>query len=200
MSPKRRSTLWAVSYGHMSSIIKNKKQWLQFSLHTTLILLIRHLRLWEGMWLIPGHTQFYCDRKACHQHCHSSSSELCMLAKSLQSWPTLCDPMDCSLLASSVRGILPGKNTGVDCHALLQRIFPTQGLNLCLLCLLHWHLGSLPLAPPGKLLELYLTPILRLNQWCSFHHPTWIPLYIKTLLNSPPPSDKFSLLRSLLEL
>ena len=31
----------------------------------------------------------------------------------------------------------PGKNTGVGCHALLQGIFPTQGLNLHLLCLLH---------------------------------------------------------------
>ena len=31
----------------------------------------------------------------------------------------------------------PGKNTGVDCHALLQRIFPTQGLSPYLLCLLH---------------------------------------------------------------
>ena len=29
----------------------------------------------------------------------------------------------------------PGKNTGVGCHALLQGIFPTQGSNLCLLCL-----------------------------------------------------------------
>ena len=27
----------------------------------------------------------------------------------------------------------PGKNTGVGCHALLQRIFPTQGLNPSLL-------------------------------------------------------------------
>ena len=27
----------------------------------------------------------------------------------------------------------PGKNTGVDCHSLLQSIFPTQGLNLGLL-------------------------------------------------------------------
>ena len=26
----------------------------------------------------------------------------------------------------------PGKNTGLGCHALLQGIFPTQGLNLCL--------------------------------------------------------------------
>ena len=42
----------------------------------------------------------------------------------------------------------PGKNTGVDCHVLLQGIFLTQGLNYCLLCLLHWWVGSLPLAPP----------------------------------------------------
>ena len=33
----------------------------------------------------------------------------------------------------------PGKNTGVGCHALLQGIFLTQGLNLHLLCLLHWR-------------------------------------------------------------
>ena len=36
----------------------------------------------------------------------------------------------------------PGKKTGVGCHALLQRIFPTQGLNLSLLhcrqILYHW--------------------------------------------------------------
>ena len=44
----------------------------------------------------------------------------------------------------------PGKNTGVGCHALLQGVFLTQGSNLGLLCLLHWQVGSLPLAPPGK--------------------------------------------------
>ena len=38
----------------------------------------------------------------------------------------------------------------MGCHALLQGIFPTQGLNLLLLCLLHWQVGSLPLVPPGK--------------------------------------------------
>ena len=42
------------------------------------------------------------------------------------------------------------KNTGVGCHTLLQGIFLTQGLNPCLLCLLHWQVGCLPLAPPGK--------------------------------------------------
>ena len=35
-------------------------------------------------------------------------------------------------------------------HFLLQRIFLTQGLSLCLECLLHWQEGSWPLAPPGK--------------------------------------------------
>jgi len=37
--------------------------------------------------------------------------------------------MDCSPPGSSVHGDSPGKNTGVGCHALLQRIFPTQGSN-----------------------------------------------------------------------
>ena len=44
----------------------------------------------------------------------------------------------------------PGKNTGVGCHALLQGIFPNQGSNLHLLCLLPWQAASLPSAPPGK--------------------------------------------------
>ena len=35
--------------------------------------------------------------------------------------------------------------------ALLQGIFPIQGLNLHLLGLFHWQSGSLPVAPLGKL-------------------------------------------------
>ena len=38
----------------------------------------------------------------------------------------------------------------MGCYALLQGIFPTQGSNPHLFCLLHWQAGSLPLAPPGK--------------------------------------------------
>ena len=37
--------------------------------------------------------------------------------------------MDCSLPGSSVHGDSPGKNTGVGCYALLQKIFPTRGSN-----------------------------------------------------------------------
>ena len=61
-----------------------------------------------------------------------------------QSCPILCDPMDCSLPGSSVHRDFPGKHTAMDCHALLQGIFPTQrsnpGLPHCrqiLYCLSH---------------------------------------------------------------
>ena len=57
---------------------------------------------------------------------------LCLVA---QSCLTLCNPMDCSPLGSSVHGDSPGKNSGAGCHALLQEIFTTQGSNPdCLHC------------------------------------------------------------------
>ena len=49
----------------------------------------------------------------------------------------------------------PGKNTGVGCHFLLQRLFLTQGLNPRLLSLLYWQAYSLPLChlgnPPNRI-------------------------------------------------
>ena len=56
--------------------------------------------------------------------CHSVMSDSLQL-HGLQPTRLLC-PQDS-----------PGKKTGAGCHALLQRIFPTQGSNLWLLCLLH---------------------------------------------------------------
>ena len=44
----------------------------------------------------------------------------------------------------------PRKNTGVGYHFLLKGIFPTQGSNLCLVCLPHWQESSWPLAPSRK--------------------------------------------------
>ena len=51
---------------------------------------------------------------------------LCLVA---QSCSIFSGPRDYSLPNSSVHGNSPGKNTGVGCHALLQRVFSTQGLN-----------------------------------------------------------------------
>ena len=59
---------------------------------------------------------------------------LCLVA---QSRPTLCNPRVCSPPASPVHGDSPGKNTEVGCHALLQGIFPTQGLDPSLP---HWSI------------------------------------------------------------
>ena len=48
-----------------------------------------------------------------------------------------------SSLFFTIQGI-PGKNTGVGCHALLQGIFLSKGSNPHLLGLLHWLLDSMP--------------------------------------------------------
>ena len=61
-----------------------------------------------------------------------------------------CNPMDCSPSDSSVHGIPYAIITGVGCRFLLQGIFLTQGSNPHFLCLLHWQVSSLPLAPSGK--------------------------------------------------
>ena len=62
----------------------------------------------------------------------------------------LCDLMDCSPPGSSAHGDAPGKNTGVGCHALLQGVFPTQGLNPGLL---HCRWILYHLSQPGRVRE-----------------------------------------------
>ena len=73
---------------------------------------------------------------------------------------TLCDPMVCNLPGSWVHGDSPSKNIGVDCHALLQRIFTTQGSKLglphCRQILYHLsHQGS------PRILEWVVYPFSR---------------------------------------
>ena len=67
---------------------------------------------------------------------------LYVCAHLFHSYLALWDPVDHSPPGYSVHG------SGLSCPP--PRIFLTQGLNPCLLCLLHWQAGSLPLAPPGK--------------------------------------------------
>ena len=59
----------------------------------------------------------------------------------------------------------PGKNTGVGCHALLQGIFPTQGLNPSLLGLLYCRqiLYHLSLSKLQEIVEDW-------EAWCAAIH------------------------------
>ena len=75
-----------------------------------------------SLWVIPV-----------HQPQASFTSFLMFVCLIAQSCPTLCEPMNCSPPGSSIHGDSPGKNIGVGCHALLQGIFPIQGLDLSLL-------------------------------------------------------------------
>ena len=72
---------------------------------------------------------------------------VCVCAKLHQSCLTLCDPVDCSLPGSSVRGFSRQDYwSGMPCPP--PGVFPTQGSNPSLLYLLHWQRGSLPRKPP----------------------------------------------------
>ena len=58
---------------------------------------------------------------------------------------------------------VPGKNTGVGCHFVLQEIFPTQGSNAGLL---HWQVDSLLLSHLGSP-KLLTTIAAKSLQSCS---------------------------------
>ena len=111
-----------------------------------------------------------------------------------QSCLTLATPMDCSPPGSSLHWISHANNTGVGCHSLLQGIFPTQGLNLHLLCLL----------PVSKLQEVsscfqaLVSQIFTVGEWtnpakcqsecfqvvCSLVCPTNVRFYLEKQLSN----------------
>ena len=83
---------------------------------------------------------------------------------------TLCDLMDGSLCPWNSSG----KNTGVGCQSLLQEIFPTQGLNPCLLhcrqILYHLsHHGS----PPNSVVTFERLPFDAPGLLSSFRANVW---------------------------
>ena len=74
-----------------------------------------------------------------------------------QSCLTLFNPMDCSPPWLLCPRSSPGKNTGVDCHSLLQGIFLTQGLNSHLL---HWQVDFLSVGHQGSPVRFLLLLLL----------------------------------------
>ena len=72
--------------------------------------------------LLGNHKSVLCESVSVSCVC------VCMLV--VQSCLTLCSLMDCSPARLLCLQNSPGKNSEVSCHALLQGIFLTQGLNL----------------------------------------------------------------------
>ena len=66
------------------------------------------------------------------------------MCSATQSCLTVCDPIDYSPLGSFVHGIFHTRILKQVAISLHQGIVPIQELNLCLLHLLHWQVGSLP--------------------------------------------------------
>ena len=80
--------------------------------------------------------------------------------------------MDCNPPGCSVHGDSPGKNTGVGCHALFQRILPTQELNPglphCRWIIYHLsHQGSLRIREWVAYLFFRGSSQLRYQTWVS---------------------------------
>ena len=116
------------------------------------------------LWVFSGHSWPICTCA-------------CIIAKLLQSCATLCNPIDYSPPGSSVHGILWGRilelvampssrgssqsmyRTHISSISCIGRWLPCCPLGdlpnpgiepTSLPHLLHWEVGSLPLAPPGK--------------------------------------------------
>ena len=105
-------------------------------------------------------------------------------AKSLQSCPTLCDPIDGSPPGSDVPEVLPArKNTGVGCHFLLQCLKVKRGSEVTQSC-------------PNSLQPYGLQPTRLLRPWdfpgkstgvgchCLLHLVAYPPLYSGKVTNN----------------
>ena len=80
----------------------------------------------------------------------------------IQWCPPLCDPMDCSPPGLSVHGLLQARILEWVAISFSGGIFPAQGLNLCLLHLLHWQADSLPQHHLGSCFILQIHKLSRL--------------------------------------
>ena len=115
-------------------------------------------RLWPTLLPTPHHGYFCVSYLVCQwqrslkleiSHCPEFSLSWTYMPVLTQLCPTLWNPMDCHPSGSSVYGNLPGENTGVGCHFLLQGIFPAKDRTRLSggSCTGRWKLTT---APPGK--------------------------------------------------
>ena len=89
-------------------------------------------------------------------------------AKSLQSYLTLCNPIDSSLPGSPHPWDSPGKNTGVGCHFLLQCMKVKSKSEVAQSC--PTHSGPMDCSPPGSSIHGILQA--RVLEWVAIAFST----------------------------
>ena len=99
-------------------------------------------------WLLPYFFRIVCSEQP--ERLSPEYSPQCMHTKLLQSCPTLYPLWTVAHQAPLSMEILQARILEWVAIPFSRGIFPTQRSNLCVLCLLHWQAGSLPLAPPAK--------------------------------------------------
>ena len=171
-----KSPLSSSSVCHSASVTLSSKLLCPLlSVHKALILPSLRICWVFCVWAAPTLSSGSGDPEASGSRPQPAAMAVCSCSDA-QSCPTLWDPMGCRPPGSSVHGDSSSKNTGVGFYALLQGIFMTQGWNLHLLCLLHWQVGSLPLAPPGKPLWLLGCGQVTFQNCCLSDVETWARL------------------------
>ena len=101
-----------------------------------------------------------------YTYIHSSMYVLACMHISLQLGPTFGVSLDCSLPGFSVHRILQARILEWVAMTSSRGSSQTQGLNPCLLSLLCWQVGSLPLVSPGKPknpLQIEPVPVVSIN-------------------------------------
>ena len=84
-----------------------------------------------------------------------------------QSCPTLCNPVDYSPPGFSVHGVFQAKMLEWVAMPSSGGIFPIQGSNSHLWCLLPWQVVSLPLHLLGNLMESFIKSAVSVVPWKS---------------------------------
>ena len=98
-------------------------------------------------------------------------------AKSLQSYPTVCDPIDSSPPGFPHPWDSPGKNSGVGCHFLLQYMKVKSESEVTQSCLTQRPHGL----QPTRL--LHLRDFFRQEYWSGVPLPS--PLYAEYIMRNP---------------
>ena len=94
----------------------------------------------------------WCDRSAKYSY---NDNHYNMLSCFSHSCLTLCDAMDCSLPGSSIHGILQVRILEWIAISSSRGSSRPRDWSFISYIYLHWQVGSLPLASPGKNITIY---------------------------------------------